>query len=461
MAEIATFRKNKIELSEYDLSKDLQNRVLMSDFTPQDIEVLEEILYSSIRIPLSVLEQNLDLSREKLMPILKKLSKTSLFTIVSDHVVVDKEMRKYYEMQVTKFEEDFKPGMEYLQGLLRKVPIHILPTWYAISRTSNNIFESIIEKYFATPQIFQRYLMDLNLTDPVQNGIMNAVYQSPDYAVEAADMMKKYELSRENFERHMIELEFHFVCCVKYTREGNKFREWITPFHEWQEYLCQVRKTEPNPIIDEESIEREKSSDFGVVEEMSALLEMAKKGPITASNIRKIQEIYPEFDSDDFESYVNKLISVNLAAREGEKIACTSDSLEWLNMDLSDRAIYLYRHPKNILDADYLPEELLHLRVIREAEKSVSRITSGSWVFLDDFLRGVFIPLNESHMITLVCKGRHWKYALPQYTEKELRFFRAIIEQWLFQAGITALGTKNGRTCFCLTPLGQSLFSNE
>ena len=233
MAEIATYRKNKIELTEYDCSKDVQNRILMSQFTPLDVEVLEEILYSSLRIPLSVLEQNMELTSDKLLPILEKLSATKLFQVIADHVIVDKEMRKYYEMQVLKFEDDFKPGMEYLQGLLRKVPIHILPTWYSISRTSNNIFESIVEKYLYSPQIFQRYLIELSLTDSVQRGIMNDLYQSPNYEIDAEDVIKKFDLTQEQFEEHMIELEFHFVSCMKYVREkGIDISDIIGKAHE-------------------------------------------------------------------------------------------------------------------------------------------------------------------------------------------------------------------------------------
>lgn len=461
MTEIATYKKNKIELSEYDLSKDVQNRALMATFCPRDVEVLEEILYSSIRTPLSVLQQNLDLTEAELMPILEKLSKTLLFSIVSGHVIINKEMRKYYEMQMTKFEEDFKPGMDYIQGLLKKVPIHTLPLWYAISRTSNNIFESIIEKYLLTPQIFQRYLLDLNLTDPVQKGIMNSVYQSPMYAVKASDIIKKYDLTREAFEKHMVELEFHFVCYVKFNREGKLFQEWITPFQEWRDYLLHVKNTEPYPIVDEESIERKKTSDYAIIEEMSALLKMAEKGPITSDAAKEIQKLCPEFDPNDFDLYISKLLSVNLIKQNQQQFFCTSDSLSWLKMELSDRAIYLYRHPKNRLQLDYLPEELTQPRLIREAEKSLSRMPSNGWVYLENFLKGIFIPLNEEHKITLKRKGRNWKYELPIYSETELNFFKAIIKDWLFQVGITALGSKGGKECFCMTPLGKTLFSNE
>ncbi|NGX38361.1 MAG: hypothetical protein K1000chlam2_01534 [Chlamydiae bacterium] len=461
MADVATFRKNKIELKEYDYSKDIQNRVLMSQFSLLDFEVLEEILYSSLRIPLSILEKNLDISNDQLVSILEKLSKTQLFKVVADHVLVDKEMRKYYELQILKFEEDFKPGMEYLQGLLKKVPIHILPIWYSISRTSNNIFESIVEKHLETPQIFQRYLMELNLTDPIQKGIMNAVYQSPDYCVNAADMIKKFNLTQEALEEHMLHLEFSFVCCVRYVREKKGFKEVITPFHEWCEYLCHVRDTEPASIIDEEKIDRIKSNDFAATEEMALMLELAQKKPITAAAIGTLQKKCSEFNERDFESYAEKLCTINLADRDGEKLVCTSDALEWLKMKPYDRAIYLYRHPLNGIDSPNLPEELCEPRIVREAEKSVSRIVNSGWVFLEDFLKGIFIPLKESHIVSLVRQGRSWKYQLPHYTESELNFFKTVIKNWLFEAGITAWGTKDGRECFCLTSLGQELFSDE
>lgn len=459
MSEIATYRKNKIELNEYDCSKDVENRILMSQFTPLDVEVLEEILYSSLRIPLTVLEQNMELPSGKLNAILEKLSASKLFQVIADHVIVDKEMRKYYEMQVLKFEEDFKPGMEYLQGLLRKVPIHILPIWYSISRTSNNIFESIVEKYLQTPQIYQRYLMELNLTDPVQRGIMNDLYQSPNYEIDASDVMKKFDLTEEQFEEHMIELEFQFVACVKYVRDHGKFKQVITPFHEWKQYLQHVKETEPSPIIDEEMIEREKASNFGVLEELSAMVSLASKTPITEASLQAIRKKCPEFQEEDFWNYAEKLCHLNLLSQDGEKLICTSDSQQWLDMEVDDRALYLFRHPGNKIEG--AAKELSDQRHVREAEKSVSRVANVGWVFLDEFIKGIFIPLKEEHMIRLRRQGKNWKYQLPEYSEEEIAFFKTVICDWLFHVGITALGTCEGRECFCLTPLGNNLFGNE
>lgn len=463
MTETAVFRKNKIEISEYDYTQDIQNRVLMSAFTPGDVEVLEEILYSSLKIPLTVLEKNLSLSQKKLLSTLEKLLATELFKIEGEFVLVDKEKRKYYEMQILKFEEDFKPGMEYLQGLLKKVPIHVLPSWYSIPRSSNNIFESIVEKYLLTPQTFQRYLLDLQFTDPAESGIMSALYQSPNYEIEADAMKKKFGLTQEEFEKHMLHLEFSFVACVKYVRKDDAFVEVITPFHEWREYLLKVRASEPSSIIDDEAIERTKASDFAILEEMSAIAKLLAEKPISYGReiLDTIRKECPDFTDQDFEDHVEKLCDLNLAIREEGEVHCTSDTLEWLRMDLRDRSIYIYRHPLNSLDDGDVPEELCTERTVREAEKSICQVVNSGWVYLEEFLDGIYIPLYESQSIFLKRVGRNWKYQLPEYSEGEREFFRAMIEQWLFEVGITAIGTHEGKSCFCVTPFGQELFDNE
>jgi hypothetical protein len=233
-----------------------------------------------------------------------------------------------------------------------------------------------------------------------------------------------------------------FVCAVKFEKQGEKFVEKVSPFFEWQEYLCHVRDTEPSSIIDEEKIKRTKSRDFAVVEEMSALLELCIKGPVTTSAIKTLKGKCPEFVPDDFDYYAEKLSLVNLAEKRGEQLYCTSDTSEWLKMNMVNRALYLYRHPANApLDSsEYCQSKILH-----DAEKSVARIVHAGWVLLDDFLEGVLIPLNESHIITLARQGKNWKYQLPNYSEKELDFFKMVINTWLFDFGMTATWNLRGK----------------
>src|SRR5690242_19541988 len=153
MLDLQTQRKTKIVLADYDYRRDLENRLLMSRFSDFDVLVLEELLYSSVHISIHKMARSLELEEKILLEILLNLSKTGLLSINGDHVEVDKDMRKYFETQILKFEEDFKPGVDYLLSMLRKVPIHVLPAWYSVPRTSNNIFDSIIERYLSTPQV--------------------------------------------------------------------------------------------------------------------------------------------------------------------------------------------------------------------------------------------------------------------------------------------------------------------
>ena len=165
-------------------------------------------------------------------------------------------MRKYFEAQILKFDPEFKPGMDYLQSLLRKVPIHVLPIWYSIPRTSNNIFDSVVEKYLLTPQIFQRYMMELNFNDPILSQIVQDVYKSSDFKVYAKDVMEKYKISQEQFEGYLLQLEFHFVCTLGYEKIDEEWTEIVTPLHEWSEYTAFLKSTEVSSVPSVNKIHR-------------------------------------------------------------------------------------------------------------------------------------------------------------------------------------------------------------
>ncbi len=115
MLDLSAVRKNKITLEDYDYRQDIENRLLMSQFSTCDLNVLEEILYSSLKIPTRKLAKSVDLDEEELLPILKKISKTGLFAFEDDSIVVDKDLRKYFEAQALKFDPDFRPGMEFFR----------------------------------------------------------------------------------------------------------------------------------------------------------------------------------------------------------------------------------------------------------------------------------------------------------------------------------------------------------
>lgn len=477
LMDLNHLRKNKVVLSDYDYEKDIVNRLLMSQFSSTDIEVLEEILYSSLQIPVSKMAKNLESEENIVIDSLDKLSKTGLLKVENSQVIVDKEMRKYFETQIQKFDEDFVPGMDFLQSLLRKVPIHNLPVWYSIPRTSNNIFESIIEKYLQTPQIFQRYLMELTFNEPVLKNIVDDVYNSDDLEVSAEELINKYNLTKEMFEEYMLILEFNFVCCLGYKRIGNQWHEKVTPFHEWKEYVTFIRDTETAPISPSTLVVPKRNADYSFVQDLGALLEKAKKQPIilersdagflipqrkimqTLASALSIDSMHDEELDCYFHHLITKAQLSKLADVSEKKLSLNDKALEWLEMRLESRAMYLYRHPLNRPLFLGESEGVYNEKSLREAEKSIFRAIQKEWVFFDDFMKGVYAPLHEDSIVSLKRYGRVWKYALPEYQPNDVLFLKQIIFYWLFEAGLVQVGKADGRDCFRVTSLGCSLFA--
>ncbi len=446
MLELTTVRKHKVTLADYDYKKDIENRLILSNITHDEHAVLEELMFSPIRTSVRKIAKSIDLQEDTVLFILQKFSKTGLLVLEEDAVVVDKDKRKYFETEVEKFEEDFHAGMEFLQHLLRKVPIHVLPHWYAISRTSNNIFESIIEKYLLTPQIYQRYLMDVSFSDPTLSAIAQDVLKSPHYEVSAEEIQQKYKLSPEKFQEAMLSLEFHFVCTLGYRKKDDRWHEVVTLFHEWKEHLSFLKETQPPSVPDGKKVARYRPADFAFVDDLTAVLIHAKKQPgfLKQKNV-SIKFSSPLPDEEYLKRLIFKIESVHLAKLQNGDLILTEAGNEWLELRSENRALYLYRLPANE-------------RMIREIEKSIIRIVNAGWVTLPDFLKSVCVPISEGQSITLKKTGKNWKYQRPTYTPEDLKTIEKVVFEHLFETGLIVLGSYQGNPCISVTPLGQSLF---
>lgn len=439
MLELTNAKKNRVSLHDYNFEQDIRSRTLLSDFSVFDVEVLAEIIFQPLKISLKKLARQVNADEEQLQPLLKKLSEVGLLTWNQDNILIDKDMRKYFEFELMRFNDDFKPDLEFIQGLLRKVPIHVLPNWYSIPRTSNNIFESIIEKYLLTPHIFQRYISELNLADPVVGGIVKDLFLSPDFTVHSSDLIAKYNLSRRNFEEIILLLEFHFICCLRYKKEGDHWLETLTPFHEWHQHLRFLQSTEAPHIEDESTISRTGSSDFAFVEEMTSVLKsIRKKGK--------------SLDQISNKRIVEKLCLIQLASIDEERLVASEAAASWIDMSLEEKALHLYRHPLNRLKNAPTQHH------VREAEKAIRRALHGKWVYFEDFVKGALVSLSENSVVMLKQTGKHWKYLVPTYTEAEKELIRATLFEWLYEAGMVATGICHGRDCFAVTAFGRFLF---
>jgi len=435
MLELNLPKKNKISLHDYNSQQDIETRQLISDFSSLDLKVLEEILFSSLKISFKKLTRSLQIPEKELHLLLQKFSDCHLLSIQDDTILVDKEMRKCFEFQIQRFDTNFKPDMEFIQGLLRKVPIHLLPVWYSLPRSSDNIFESIIEKYLLTPQIFQRYLHDLHLSDSIAQHVMQDLFANQTITLASSDIIEKYNLTRHRFEEIMLLLEFHFIGTVRYIKEEDHWHEIIQPFHEWHEYLRFVQEAKPK-ILDPKSIKRQKGIRFGFIKEMTQLLLREKGGQIPIK-------------STDSLHLIDKLCQIQLAKRQDDKLFALDCSF-WLSMSLEEKALYLYRHPLN------RPRSLAPDRNLRDTTKLIQQVLHGEWVLFDHFLRGA--SSNGEGVAMLKKSGNQWKYVLPVYSDEEKESLYSFIFETLFESGVVEIGTYEGKECFALTPFGRSLF---
>lgn len=458
-------KKNKVELTDYNYQRDIENRLLISKLTTFELDVINEILDGSLKTSVEELADNLNTNEAQLLPVLKKLSKTKLFQISNDNVIIDKEMRKYFECQMIKFEEDFEPNMEFLQGLLSKIPIHVLPNWYAISRSSDHIFNSIVEKYLLTPRIYERYLHDLVFDDPVLKSISQEVFASPELKVSARELIAKHSLTPERFEECMLHLEFNLVCCLSYQRVNDYWEEVVTPFYEWKEYLEHINRNNPKSICDTENIKREHPHDFGFTKDLFLILKGLHKTPLqlagSAESIKPkdLGPYLPHLDQiaspcEYSKHLIKTLLTLQLAEISSKKVHPAESAKEWLDKPVQDQAIGLYRHFINSPRGNEAFAPFTD-RDIREIEKSLKKVVTCGWVYLDDFLDSFIASIGSSEATTLKNKGKKWKYTIPMYSEADLAFVRTTIKERFFEAGLVSTGTHNGKVCFTVTPFGR------
>lgn len=442
--------KTQIVLSDYPYRRDIEHRVLISHLSVLEVEILHEILHHSLIISIDLLADHLGVKADRLIPTLDHLSKTKLFKRDGSKIIVDKEVRKFYESHLEKFDDDFEPNFEFLQSLLSKVPLPVILNWYPIPRTSNNIFSSLIEQCFSTPTTYRQYLSELRFADKVLDKIVVDLYKSPTHKLCAKELMKKYDLTREKFEECVLLLEYHLVACLTYTRVDNEWEEFITLFSEWMDYLDFEAKSRPEPIKNQSAVNSNCPTECGFVKDLVAVLQSLQSKKAVSLSIK---------DAAWLEILKNKLIQVEFA-EPGQKGALvpTEKGLLWLRKSLNDQVMALSLDPLNILTSSEA-EELLNPRNLRLIEKSLKRLTPNQWVYLDNFLEGFSTPIGNKEQIKLQKKGARWKYLLPEYTQKEIDFVKSTIMERFFELGIVMTGKHNNKPCFCLTTFGQHFIS--
>ena len=464
--------KSMISLQDYDYQLDINNRLLLAELSVFEVEVLEEILNSSLRFPIDELADMLDCETDDISfkAAVAKFQETGLIKIEGSRVTMDKERRKYYETQVEKFDEDFEPNIDFLQGLLKKVPIHVLPNWYSIPRSSDNILDSLIERHLQTPRIYSRYLMELNFEDPILSGIMNDVMSSPALKVRSKVLRERYSLSRIEFEECMLMLEFSFVCCLSYTKVGDQWKEVVTPFHEWRQFLRYRRRSLPRTLAKSNDVIIYRDGDFAFIRDMEFIIRQALDTTYTMDadfvpGKKQVKQLIEEggysFDTEDellsyAEHVLAKLSLLRLGESDGSKLVVTDLGREFLEMGREEQAHFLHKHPRNLYITEGVDINHCTDRNQREVERSLDTVAGAGWIFFDDYFASVLVPLGDCDGAQLVKRGKTWTYVLPKYPSDIKDFVKAAIFEKLFEAGLVTTGMVDDKPCFQLTNFGRS-----
>lgn len=434
-------QKTKIILSDYDYQREIENRIFLSQLNAFEVQVIQEILHLSLRFSIDQLAETLNNSSYDLPLALEKLMKTGLFRWENKTIIVDKERRKYFELQLEKFEEDFEPTLDFYQNLLNQLPIHLLPKWYAIPRSSENIIASIIDKHFQTPKIFRQYLEEIEFDDPIIKSIIKDLYRSPGFELPVKQVLEKYRLSREAFEEICLLFEYYFICCSHYKKMGENWVEILTPFAEWRAFLS--FEEERKYIQTSEEITPSYEADFQYFKELKNILTRIINEEETAT-------------CQVSQKYLKRLNDLAFVLKDSKgKIIATKKGKEWSTKtfneqiaDLSSDPLYLFSDQVEFFD-------LVTPKNLRLIEKSIRSLLPNQWIDFEVFLSTFTAPIDNKKAISLKKQGKKWKYEIPIYDQKEKDFIKMAILERLNELGIVKTGIYEQKPCFYLTSFGH------
>lgn len=433
---LSPHRKNKVSLSDFNYMREVETRLFFSDLTGDDLFVLREIVDDSLKIALPEFAKRVKKPLKTLQPLLTKLETIKFLKVDGNFLMVDKEQRKNFETFLIKFDEDFEPGMEFLKGLLNRIPIPIQTQWYHLPRSADNIFQTLIENMFATPKLYAQYVDQLEYDHPLLDGIVTEVYAAEDLSLPAAKIMQKHKLTAEQFYEISLLLEYNLVCCLAYYPSGEGWEERMTPFAEWKTYQKFLSETTPKPISGK--VKRSHPDDFGFVNDLTLVLTALQKNPLTSE---KIAQLLPHGSPAYAQQIIDRILFHHFAKEEGNKLSIKDSASAWLLKKLEERALSLSRHPTAV-------------------EKGLHRVLRSGWIYADDFIRGFTGILCGKEKITLKNKGRKWGYFLPEYSSEEQELIRTTLCDRLFEAGFIALGEHQGKACFNVTTFGRKFLED-
>lgn len=470
MQDILVTNPCKVILEDFDFKKDLAIRLQCEKLSSKEICVLEEILYSPLKVSIEELCNNADVAFTEIHPILESLAGLHLFEAKEEQLLVDKERRKYFEVLIEKFTPDFLPNLDYYKELLKLAPIHLLVSWFHIPRTSNNIFNSMLEKHFQTPKMYQRYLKETLADEESLSALVSFVMDERNGKAGAIEVKELFNLTDEELEEKILFLEYHFILTSTYECVNGKYVKYLSEFCEWNEWKKTSDCTIESTLISDEDVKSLLHSEFSFIEDMSLILELCNKKSLKVQYHQKEELFYLDPSFKDVENFynstpyylarvINKNLLLGLIVIEEDTLRQTPPAKKWLATPIRQRTLITFKHPHNSLShkCDFSFHQ--HDRNIIEVQKALSQIQNGSWTFFNEFIGDHLSKTNSLKQAELQKVGRKWTYTAAEYDDKEIAFIRTVILDWLFESGMIIPGKYQGKDCFKVTSLGYELYS--
>jgi hypothetical protein len=472
MQDILTNTPCKVILEDFDSKRSLNLRLYIEKLSTKDTFVLEEILYSPLKVSIEDLSSNTDLPTRELFESIENLLPLKLFTVEDDFLLVNKEMRKYFETLIEKFSRDFSPNLDYFKEILKNVPIHCLVSWFHIPRTSNNIFNSLIEKHFKTPKLYLRYIKETLMDDKMLAAIVEMVCSSLDGKLPTSFILEKFCLKEEELEEKILFLEYHFILCSSYEIKDGKYIKFLSLFNELKEWIKKNpanHEIEGNELLESE-VDPIAEEEFSFIKDMSLILELCQTQPLKVAFNQKEELFYLSTELESRSLFnetspfylarvINKNLLLGLIVIEGEELKQTPPAKKWLETPIRQRTLITFKHPHNALSHKTSFSFHQHDRNIIEVQKALSKIKSNTWILFDEFIENYYSNTNSLKQAQLLKVGKDWKYTSAEYVEKEISFIKEVVMSWLFESGMIVPGTYKGKDCFKVTSLGFELYS--
>lgn len=452
-------KKHQVNIMDYDYLRDVNNRIFLSSLSTFDVFVLDAILYSPLHTSLEALKEYLlnqdkSVNEKQLQATLAKLQKIHLLTITSDNMIqVNKELRKYFEINIQRFEQKDVPGISLVKELFRLLPTHLLMQWYDVSNFSNNIFSSIIERYLSQAHFYMTHLTNVQGDNFLYKKILDIVFSAPDFCVNLSFLQEELGLSEQDLQASLLHLEYNLACVLSYRQSSqNSYIAIVTPFAEWRKYLF---ATSCQPMKELQEPPQENSSTY--LKDFSDFVSEASRGQC----LDKVQQLSHSGDLALLPSHVKVAQRLGLIKIEENTIQLTRSGALWSEKELAEKQTLLFQH-MHFCCLNNSEWHSIYINSTFEITKKVLLTLPASiWFSLSELINSIVPLCKRGSSATLVREHQQWQYTLPNYPESFYKFLTLMIKLHFFHSGMIKTAVMNHQEIFCVTPLGKKILYNE